>query len=228
MKIFKINIIIAIILFVSCKTSYDILSPVVNENLRNKSDKLIYDSVDKEFHSNITFNGAYEGVQCQNKIENFEELFKNIENEKYKKYNCICYQYKISTDTNTDLYIGTKSGYYLNTNICYESNDSIAMQPKIYELQNASKFSKTKHIQIEEVKRITRNAIKEKSKLTKFPALVYHPDKNRTIWKVRRYFGRMNMTIYEFEIDGLNGKVLKMDKVLYKRNFWQWISGTGI
>ncbi len=176
----------------------------------------------------MIFTGAYEGFQCYSGVEDLDTFLEEEDFDKYKSFKCICYDYKVRTEQGNDLYVGLKNGYYLNTRVCYDSSKSIVEHPKIENLKLTVNKSKIHHIDLPTVKMITENEIRQKSKFGKYPTLVYDTNQERILWKVKQHFGKLNVTVFEFDIDAKTGEILRKEELPYKRTFWQWIGGSGI
>ena len=216
------NIVIILLLFTGCIPQRNILRPIENSKLREVSNQLIYAEVDEAYRSNVIYNGAYKGFQCYREIEDLAIIFKE------EAFECTCYDYKVISKQGTNLYIGHKGGYYLNTRVCFDSNNTIVEQPKLANLILALTQSGTNHLDLSTVRSITESELERKSKFGKFPVLVYDLNQNRLLWKAKRHFGKLNVSVHEFDLDAVTGKVLRHKKLPYKRTFWQWIGGTGI
>lgn len=221
-------IIIALLICFGCTPKRIILNPVEDESLKNISDKFIYERIDETYRDNVIRNGAYEGIQCLPEVEDLDSLISGGNFDNYKSFNCICFNYKVKTAQGVDLYVGIKTGYYLNTRVCYDSSNSTVERPNMENLILTSTKSKNKHLDLAHVKSITESIINRKSKFGKFPSLVYQINQDRIIWKVRRHFGKLNVTVHEFDIDAGTGELLRHRQLPYKRTFLQWIGGTGI
>jgi hypothetical protein len=211
-----------------CVPQRYILTPVQNSELRKISDKLIYTEIAEEHKKSVIFNGAYEGFQCSPEIVDLDTFLEEENFELYESFKCICYVYKVRTEQGNDLYVGIQNGFYLNTRVCYDSNKSIVELPKIENLKLAVTKSKSKHINVSKVESITVGEVNHDSKTGKFPVLVYETYNDRLVWKVRRYHGKLNVTVHEFDIDGETGEILSHKRLPYRKTFWQWIGGTGI
>ncbi len=182
--------------YIGCVPQRNVLSPIDNIELRNNSDKIIYEDIDKEYHNNLVFNGAYDGIQCSPEVEDYDAIWEKENFDKNESFKCTCYNYKVKTDQGNDLYIGFKTGFYLNTRVCYDSKKSIVEQPQIENLKLTVYKSRIHHIDLSTVKMITKSKIRQKSKFGKFPALVYDTNKERILWKVKHYFGKLNVSNY--------------------------------
>lgn len=211
-----------------CFSQLNILTPVENSELRNISDKLIYEEIVVKDRKNVIFNGAYEGFQCSPEINDIDAFLEEEDFNKYKASNCTCYDYKVITEQGIDLYIGFENGYYLNTRVCFDTSNLIIEHPKIDNIKLATINSKTKHIDLSRVELITKNEVGQNSKFGKFPVLVYQTNQNRLIWKAERHIGKFNVTLHHFDIDAETGQILRKDTFQYKRSFWKWIGGTGM
>jgi len=222
------HIVLVFLISIGCVPQRNILTPVQNSELRIMSDKLIYMELDNEHKTSVTFNGAYEGFLCSPQIADIDTFLVEESFENYESFKCICYDYKVRTEKGNDLYIGNQNGHYLNTQVCYDSNNSVIEHPKIKNLKLAVAKSKLRHISLSKVQSITIGEINQKSKLGKYPVLLYETYNDRLVWKVRRYHGRLNVTVHEFDIDAVNGEILSHARLPYRRTIWQWIGRAGI
>lgn len=211
MKIY--SIILITLIFSACVSQSNVLLPIENDDLKIQSDNWINSTIPNQYHGQIDFEGSYYGVQY------------GLERKYPDDFKCTCYNYVLKTKQNQVLYFSGGTWTKRQIQVCFDSKGKVIETTNEAYILAAVKHLEKEFISLNKIKALTRNEIQGKSKFGEFPVLIYKVVEDEVQWRAIRYIGRQNVTLYEFIINALNGEVLDMQKLPYRRTFWQWFTG---
>ncbi len=216
---------ITLLLFTSCSSSKIILNPVDNLELKPVADSLVYSEILSKYQKHIVFSGALSGAQCNPEIIDLEVFLDSLEYSNHQAFRCTCYNYELITKQKQKLYLGTKTTTYLLAQVCFDDKNQVVEKPNKNHILSAIKHLNKEYISLSKIDSISSKHIKEKTKFGAYPKLIYRVNEDKVFWEVIRYRGRLNVTIHEFKVDAISGKIVEVKKSPYRRTLWQWLSG---